>query len=180
MKGRPTKGYRRSAKIAALEAEYDLTFPEIIAGFAGDGLNRSQVAGVLEFDRATFYRKLKGLEAAGITFAWPDPIASRDRPPQERTPARVAATQANWAKFRANNAAYWDAHRRGTHEVAAQAHSLRLQGLSWGKIAARLQIDIGTLRRARARYKVPDPLGNQLKRAAQRQFSGSNREGHLA
>lgn len=175
MRGKSAKGYRRSDKVAALEAEYDLTFPEIIAGFASDGLNRSQVAAVLEYDRATFYRRLKALEAAGHTFAWPDPIASRDRPPQARTPARVAACQANWAKMRANNAAYWETHRRGTHALAAEAHGLRLQGLSWNKIAARLQVDVSTLRRARARYKVPDPLGNQLKRAAQRKFSGSAR-----
>lgn len=173
MRGRPTKGYRRSDKVAAIEAEFDMTFPEVIAGFVQDGYNRSQVASILDFDRATFHRKLKGLQAAGVTFNWPDPYASRDQVPQERTPARVRATSANLQRAHAGNAAYWEANRRGTQELATKAVELRQQGLSWIAVATRLGVDVGTLRRARTKYQTPDPLGNKLKRAAQRKFSGS-------
>ena len=173
MRGRPTKGYRRSDKVAAIEAEFDLTFPEVIAGFVQDGYNRSQVASILGFDRATFHRKLKGLQAAGVTFNWPDPYASRDQIPQERTPARVRATTANLQRAHAGNAAYWETNRRGTQELAAKAVELRQQGLPWLTVASRLGVDVGTLRRARTKYQTPDSLGNKLKRAAQRKFSGS-------
>jgi hypothetical protein len=167
------RGYCLTPLVRRLEEEYGQTLPEIIKGYVDDGLNKSMVAGILEHNRNDFWRKLNTMARAGITFDWPCGYATRDLPPQVTTQAQLDARIANLDKAREANAEYWRTHRVGNHALAAAAHGLRLQRLSWLAIATRLNVTPSTLLRARKRYKVGDPLGRELQIAAQRKFSGS-------
>lgn len=56
-------------------------------------------------------------------------------------------------------------------DIMYRATVLRAERLSWRAIAVRLGVDPSTLARARRKHPMPDPLGTELKRAAQRAFT---------
>jgi hypothetical protein len=171
MRGRSNKGYRRSKKIQAIEGEFDMTFPEVLAGFAADGLNKNQTAAVLEFDRATFYRRVRDLEARGYVIDWPCGYATRAKPHYPNTPAQQAANRANLQRVNKDNARPWGNATKATAAMMQRAVELRRVGNSWHSVAYALGIDISTLRRARKKHNTPDPLGDVLIEAAQRAFT---------
>lgn len=172
-RGSSPLGYRRTPRVVAIEGEYMMSFPDVIRAFISDGCNRSMVAGILEYDRRDFWKRLQTMARAGLTFDWPDGIATRSRPPKVNSEAQRAASIANLEKARAANAEYWRLHRTANHTLATAAYALRMKNLSWREVAMRLNVDPSTLSRARKRYKIHDPLGWKLKVAAQKKFSGS-------
>lgn len=171
MRGKAARGYRLTPKIREIEVEFDMTFPEVLAGFAADGLNKNQTAAVLEFDRATFYRRVSGLEAHGYVINWPCGYATRAKPHYPNTPAQQAANRANLQRVDKANVRPWGNATKATAAMMQRAVELRREGNSWHSIAYTLGIDISTLRRARKKYNTPDPLGDVLVKAAQRAFT---------
>ena len=171
MRGRHPRGYRRTPRVIALEEEFGEPLPAIIAGFAADGMTIATTAGALGYDNAHFYRLRKGLERAGYVYTWRDP-SDRDAPPgYVHTPARVEARTKALEQARVGSAERWATDAKGTPELVARAAVLRAERLTWRVIAGRLGVDYTTLARARRKYPMPDPLGTELKRAAQRAFT---------
>ena len=171
MRGRHPRGYRRTPRVIALEEEFGEPLPAIIAGFAADGMTIATTAGALGYDNAHFYRLRKGLERAGHVYTWRDPY-DRDSPPSyAHTPARVEARTKALEKARVGSAKRWATDAKGTPELVARATALRAERLSWRAVAVRLGVDPSTLARARRKHPMPDPLGTELKRSAQRAFT---------
>ena len=171
MRGRHPRGYRRTPKVIALEQEFGEPLPDIIAGFAADGMTIATTAGALGYDNAHFYRLRIGLARAGHVYTWRDPY-DRDAPPgYAHTPARIEARTKALEQARKGSTERWATDAKGTPELVARATVLRTERLSWRAIAVRLGVDPSTLARARRKYPVPDPLGTELKRAAQRAFT---------
>ena len=171
MRGRHPRGYRRTPRVIALEEEFGEPLPAIIAGFAADGMTIATTAGALGYDNAHFYRLRKGLERAGHVYTWRDPY-DRDAPPgYAHTPARIEARTKALEQARVGSAERWATDAKGTPELVAKATMLRAERLSWRVIADKLGVAYTTLARARSKYPMPDPLGTELKRAAQRAFT---------
>lgn len=170
MRGRHPRGYRRTPRVIALEQEFGEPLPAIIAGFAADGMTIATTAGALGYDSASFYRLRKGLERAGHVYAWRDPY-DREPPTYPNTPAQQASRAKALEKARKGSAERWATDAKGTPELVARATALRAERLSWRAVAVRLGVDPSTLARARRKYPTPDPLGAELKRAAQRAFT---------
>jgi hypothetical protein len=170
MRGRHPRGYRRTPKVIALEQEFGEPLPDIIAGFAADGMTIATTAGALGYDNTHFYRLRKGLARAGHVYTWRDPY-DREPPVYPNTPAQQAARDKALEQARVGSAARWATDAKGTPELVARATVLRAERLSWRAIAVRLGVDPSTLARARRKYPTPDPLGAELKRAAQRAFT---------
>ena len=171
MRGRHPRGYRRTPRVIALEEEFGEPLPAIIAGFAADGMTIATTAGALGYDDAHFYRLRKGLERAGHVYTWRDPY-DRDAPPgYAHTTARIEARTKALEQARVGSAERWATDAKGTPELVARATALRAERLSWAAIAARLGVAYTTLARARRKHPMPDPLGTELKRAAQRAFT---------
>lgn len=171
MRGRHPRGYRRTPRVIALEEEFGEPLPAIIAGFAADGMTIATTAGALGYDDAHFYRLRKGLERAGHVYTWRDPY-DRDAPPgYAHTTARIEARTKALEQARKGSAARWATDAKGTPELVAKATMLRAERLSWRVIADKLGVAYTTLARARRKYPTPDPLGAELKRAAQRAFT---------
>jgi len=170
MRGRHPRGYRRTPRVIALEEEFGEPLPAIIAGFAADGMTIATTAGALGYDNSHFYRLRKGLARAGHVYTWRDPY---DREPSvyPNTPAQQAARTKALEQARKGNAARWATDAKGTPELVARATVLRAERLSWRAVAVRLGVDPSTLARARRKHPTPDPLGTELKRAAQRAFT---------
>lgn len=173
MRGRPAIGYRRTPKIIALEAEFDLTFPEIIAGFVSDGMNKDQTAAVLDIDPKELRRKLKGLAIAGITFDWPNGMVTRIRDPYPRTEAQLQAQQANLELMLAKTG-----NRRKVHpDLVPLITNLRQQKKTWHTIARELNVNVSTLRRNRRSFEIPDPIDNALQKEAWRKYKNLQNRG---
>ena len=171
MRGRHPRGYRRTPRVIALEEEFGEPLPAIISGFASDGMTIATTAGALGYDNAHFYRLRKGLERAGHVYTWRDPY-DRDAPPgYAHTPARIEARTKALEKARVGSAERWATDAKGTPELVAKATALRAERLSWRAIADKLGVAYTTLARARRKHPIPDPLGAELKRAAQRAFT---------
>ena len=171
MRGRHPRGYRRTPRVIALEEDFGEPLPAIIAGFAADGMTIATTAGALGYDDAHFYRLRKGLERAGHVYTWRDPY-DRDAPPgYAHTPARIEARTKALEQARKGSIERWATDAKGTPELVARAAVLRAERLTWRVIAGRLGVDYTTLARARRKYPMPDPLGTELKRAAQRAFT---------
>ena len=170
MRGRHPRGYRRTPRVIALEQEFGEPLPAIIAGFAADGMTIATTAGALGYDNAHFYRLRKGLARAGHVYTWRDPY-DRDAPAYPNTHAQQAARTKALEKAHVGRAERWATDAKGTPELVARATVLRAERLSWRAIAVRLGVDPSTLARARRKYPTPDPLGAELKRAAQRAFT---------
>ena len=171
MRGRHPRGYRRTPRVIALEEELGEPLPAIIAGFAADGMTIATTAGALGYDNAHFYRLRRGLARAGHVYTWRDPY-DRDTPPvYPNTPAQQTARTKALEQARVGSAERWATDAKGTPELVARAAVLRAERLTWRVIAGRLGVDYTTLARARRKYPVPDPLGAELKRAAQRAFT---------
>lgn len=171
MRGRHPRGYRRTPRVIALEEEFGEPLPAIIAGFAADGMTITTTAGALGYDDAHFYRLRKGLERAGHVYTWRDPY-DRDAPPvYPNTPAQQVARTKALEQARKGSTERWATDAKGTPELVARATALRAERLSWRAIAVRLGVDPSTMARARRKYPMPDPLGAELKRAAQRAFT---------
>ena len=81
--------------------------------------------------------------------------------------ARIRALE----KARKGSTERWATDAKGTPELVAKATALRAERLSWRAVAVRLGVDPSTLARARRKHPTPDPLGTELKRAAQRAFT---------
>lgn len=175
MKGKAASGYRKSAKIKAVEQEFGMPFHEVLAGFAADGNNRSQTAAILEYDRASFYRKLQALDKAGYKIDWPCGYATRAKPEYPNTPAQQAASAANLKRVAPENRKPWGNDIKVSPALLEKAVALRTEGRTWRSIAHRLGVDVSSLRRGRVRHKTPDPAGNTLVRQAQKNFTRSNR-----
>lgn len=174
MRGKAASGYRKSAKIKAIEREFDMPFHDVLAGFAADGNNRNQTAAILEYDRASFYRKLQVLTKAGYTINWPDGYATRAKPEYPNTEAQQAARIANLKHIAPENRKPWGNDIKVSPALLDKAVTLRAEGRTWRSVAHKLGVDISTLTRGRNRYKTPDPLGNDLVRQSQKKFSRSN------
>ena len=170
MRGRHPRGYRRTPKVIALEEEFGEPLPAIIAGFAADGMTIATTAGALGYDNAHFYKLRKGLERAGHVYTWRDPY-NRESPAYPNTPAQQAARTKALEQARVGSAARWAIDAKGTPELVARATTLRTERLTWRIIAGKLGVSYTTLARARRKYPTPDPLGTELKRAAQRAFT---------
>ena len=171
MRGRHPRGYRRTPRVIALEEEFGEPLPAIIAGFAADGMTIATTAGALGYDNAHFYRLRKGLERAGHVYTWRDPY-DRDAPPgYAHTTARIEARTKALEQARVGSAERWATDAKGTPELVARATVLRAERLSWRVIADKLGVAYTTLARARRKHPTPDPLGAELKRAAQRAFT---------
>lgn len=173
MRGQTASGYRKSAKIKAIELEYDLPFHEVLAGFAADGNNRNQTAAILEYDRASFYRKLQALDKAGHKIDWPCGYATRAKPEYPNTPAQQAANTANLKRVAPENRKPWGNEIKVSPALLDKATTLRAEGRTWRSVAHKLGVDISTLARGRNRHKTPDPLSNDLVRQAQKKFTRS-------
>lgn len=174
MRGKAASGYRKSAKIKAVEHEFDMPFHDVLAGFAADGHNRSQTAAILEYDRASFYRKLQALNKAGYKIAWPDGYATRDKPEYPNTLAQQAASAANLARVAPENRKPWGNDIKVSPALLDKAVALRSEGRTWRSVAHNLGVDVSSLRRGRVRHKTPDPVGDMLVRQAQKKFTRSN------
>lgn len=171
MRGRHPRGYRRTPRVIALEEEFGEPLPAIIAGFAADGMTIATTAGALGYDNAHFYRLRKGLERAGHVYTWRDPY-DRDAPPgYAHTPARIEARTKALEQARKGSTERWATDAKGTPELVARATVLRAERLSWRVIADKLGVAYTTLARARRKHPMLDPLGTELKRAAQRAFT---------
>ena len=170
MRGRHPRGYRRTPRVIALEEEFGEPLPAIIAGFAADGMTIATTAGALGYDNAHFYRLRKGLERAGYVYTWRDPY-DREPPVYPNTPAQQTASTKALEKARVGSAERWATDSKGTPELVARAAVLRAERLTWRVIAGRLGVDYTTLARARRKYPTPDPMGTELKRAAQLVFT---------
>lgn len=171
MRGRHPRGYRRTPRVIALEEEFGEPLPAIIAGFAADGMTIATTAGALGYDDAHFYRLRKGLERAGHVYTWRDPYDREAPPGYAHTPARIEARTKALEHARKGNAERWATDAKGTPELVARATVLRAERLSWRVIAHKLGVSYTTLARARRKHPMPDPLGTELKRAAQRAFT---------
>lgn len=153
--GIAARGYRVTARVASIEEEYGMSFPEVIAAYAADGCNRALVSGILEYpDPTSFYNCLAGLKRAGITFAWPCPYATRAVPQTVPTPEQADQRRANLALGEPARIAYWEANRRVTPAMAEQIVELRNQQTPWASIAVRLNIHLTTLTNARKRLGI--------------------------
>ena len=170
MRGRHPRGYRRTPRVIALEEEFGEPLPAIIAGFAADGMTIATTAGALGYDDAHFYRLRKGLERVGHVYTWRDPY-DREPPAYPNTHAQQAARTKALEKARVGSAERWATDVKGTPELVARAAVLRAERLTWRVIAGRLGVDYTTLARARRKYPMSDPLGAELKQAAQRAFT---------
>ena len=170
MRGRHPRGYRRTPRVVALVQECGEPLPTIIAGFAADGMTIATTAGALGYDDSSFRKLRKGLARAGHVYTWRDPY-DREPPTYPNTSAQQAARTKALELAHAGSKAYWATHAKGTPELVAQATALRAERLSWRAIAVRLGVDPSTLARARRKHPMPDPLGAELKRAAQRAFT---------
>jgi transcriptional regulator of acetoin/glycerol metabolism len=171
MRGRSSTGYRRTPKVVEIEAEFDMLFPDVLRGFAADGLNRTQTAAVLEYDRATFYRKLSSMERAGVVIDWPCPYASRQTAEYPRTPAQRAASLRNLTKRNVETIKHWGKERKVNATLIENAAALRKKRLPWSTIAFQLGVNITTLFRARRKFDMADPVGNELARKAQKDYA---------
>lgn len=174
MRGRPNNGYRRSQKMQDIEAEYQMSFHEVLAGFAADGCNQSMTAAILDYDRGSFYRKIKSLERVGITIGWPCPYKTRAKYDYPNTPAQQAASLRNLQQRDPANAKPWGNEVKLTEAVVQQAAQLRAEHqLTWPQVAHRLGVAVSSLFRAREKYGVADPLGDVLVKQARRKFTES-------
>ena len=172
MKGRAARGYRVTPKIREIEDEFNQPFPDVLAGFAADGCNITFTAEVLGFDRASLYRKLQTMRRMGIGIEWPDRYASRRTPDYPNTPAQQAARLVNLTKRDPSNLAPWGNPRKATREMVERAVQMRVeQRLTWRQVARRMGVDDSTLRKARTKYNIADPLGDVFIRAAQHDFT---------
>ena len=174
MRGKAARGYRKSAKIKAIEQEFDMPFHDVLAGFAADGHNRNQTAAILEYDRASFYRKLQALSKAGYAIDWPDGYATRTKPEYPNTPAQQAARAANLKRVAPQNRKPWGNDIKVSPALLDKAVTLRTEGITWRSVAHKLGVDVSSLRRGRIRHKTPDPIGNALVCQAQKKFTWSN------
>lgn len=176
MRGKAASGYRKSAKIKTIEQEFDMPFHDVLAGFASDGHNRSQTAAILEYDRASFYRKLQALDKAGHKINWPDGYATRTKPEYPNTPAQQAANASNLKRVDPENRKPWGNNVKVNPTLLSKAVALRSEGRTWLSVAHKLGVHVSTLTRGRARHKTPDPLGAELVRQAQKKFTRSNQK----
>lgn len=74
MRGRPATGWRKTAKVRAVEAEFEMPFWKVVEGFALDGYGKQEVGRILGWHEDAFLRLLKQHDP-GIE--WPEPTKTR-------------------------------------------------------------------------------------------------------
>lgn len=162
-------------RLLAIDEEFGQPWREVIAGFAADGNNKFVTAGALDIPANSFYKLLQRLASQGITFNWPCPYKSWDRPKIPPTERQIDQARVNLKKATEANREYWRKQPLGTREGFEQVVKMRNdECLTWARIAERLGVDLSTVMRARKRYGVPDPLGKTLQRNARKLINERN------
>lgn len=162
-------------RLLAIEKEFAQPWREVIDGFAADGYNKSVTAGALDIPANSFYKMLQRLSADGITFDWPCPYKSWDRPKIPATSKQIDAARANIKLAWEASMIHWRNQPLGTREGFEQVVKMRNdECLTWARIAERLGVDLSTVMRARKRYGVMDPLGKTLQRNARKLINKRN------
>ena len=162
-------------RLLAIEQEFAQPWREVIAGFAADGYNKAVTAGALDIPADSFYKMLARLAEIGITFDWPCPYKSWDRPPKPHTERQIETARENLLRAQEAAREYWRTKPLGTREGFEQVVKMRNdECLTWARIAERLGVDLSTVMRARKRYGVPDPLGKTLQRNARKLINERN------
>lgn len=92
MRGRPATGWRRTAKVRAVESEFDMPFWKVVEAFALDGYGKQETGRILGWHGDAFLRLLARHDP-GIP--WPAPTATKGWREKRHTLSQARLEQIN-------------------------------------------------------------------------------------